>query len=71
MAKKSPAKVTVDPRYCKGCGLCITVCPIDGLEVSGRLSERGIHPVCPAEGARCTRCLKCVVMCPDAAIKIE
>ena len=29
---------TVDSERCKGCGLCVDVCPKDVLEISGRVN---------------------------------
>jgi NAD-dependent dihydropyrimidine dehydrogenase PreA subunit len=25
-------KATIDPQTCVGCGLCVSVCPVDALE---------------------------------------
>ena len=62
--------VNILVQYCKGCGLCISVCPKGSLEVSPDLNPMGTYPVRFKEGADCTGCMNCVVMCPDAAIEI-
>ena len=65
------AKVTISAKYCKGCQLCIDVCPKKALRMSGKLSGGGLQIVEWDESAGCTGCLLCAAMCPDAAITIE
>jgi len=65
------AKVTISAKYCKGCQLCIGVCPKKALRMSGKLSEAGLEIVEWDENAGCTGCLLCAAVCPDAAITIE
>jgi 2-oxoglutarate ferredoxin oxidoreductase subunit delta len=62
--------VKIADAYCKGCGLCVWVCPIDALAASPDLNPMGIHPVVFKEDAECTGCLSCTAMCPEAAIEI-
>ena len=57
--------------HCKGCELCISVCPprilaLD-LEVVNGL---GHHPVHLIEAARCTSCALCAKVCPDAVFTV-
>lgn len=64
--------VKVDESLCKGCGLCIPVCPKGLLGLaSDRFNARGVHPVeliDPLEA--CTGCQLCATMCPEAAITV-
>ena len=64
-------KVTISARYCKGCRLCIDVCPKNALKLTGKLTDAGIEIVEWDETQGCTACLRCATMCPDAAITIE
>ena len=65
------AIVRIRADYCKGCQLCIEVCPRHKLAVADVLNELGIQPVEVVEGTgECTGCMSCVLMCPDAAIEI-
>lgn len=65
-------RVRVLEKYCKSCGLCITVCPKKGLEiVTSRLNEQGVQPAGPVAEVKCTGCGRCFLICPDAAIEIE
>ena len=66
------AKVTFDEALCKGCGLCIDVCPkkIVALAAS-RLNAAGFHPACVTEMEKCIACAFCATMCPDCVITVE
>ena len=62
--------IEVNEMYCKGCELCVPVCPQDVLSLDmTRLTPQGYHPsFLHAEG--CTGCAICAVVCPDAAITV-
>ena len=64
-------RVTISARYCKGCKLCIDVCPKGALRMSGKFSSAGLEIVEWDETKGCIACLLCTTMCPDAAITIE
>jgi ferredoxin len=51
---------TVDPRACRGCGLCVDVCPVKAIAL-----ERGCARI---DASLCTGCGACEVACPVAAI---
>jgi len=63
-------KHTVDIERCKGCGLCVEVCPKHVLEISGEINTKGYYPVCQARPENCVFCSTCCIMCPDVAITI-
>ncbi len=62
--------IEVNDLYCKGCELCIAVCPPDVIQMdSSRLTSKGYHPaMLKSDG--CTGCGICAVICPDAAITV-
>ncbi|HMF33554.1 MAG TPA: 4Fe-4S binding protein [Candidatus Lokiarchaeia archaeon] len=62
--------VIIDPRYCKGCGLCVAVCPYSVLEMSSKLTEKGYNIAEVHQPEACVRCHKCVLICPDLAIDV-
>lgn len=63
--------VLVAHERCKGCGLCIDVCPPHVLELDVRVvNAMGHHPVQLADADGCTSCAKCARVCPDAALTI-
>jgi 2-oxoglutarate ferredoxin oxidoreductase subunit delta len=60
----------IDTDKCKGCGLCLTVCPKNVLEMSNRVSPKGYFPAYQARPKDCIFCAVCCTMCPDVAIAI-
>ena len=65
-------KLTFNTERCKGCGLCVSVCPKKILELdSGLLNSKGYHPVKVTEQEKCIACAMCATMCPDCVIKVE
>lgn len=53
---------------CKGCKLCVEVCPVGILRPSGRYNRQG-YEVMEMDGV-CTGCASCAVICPDVAIRV-
>ena len=64
------SEVKILEKFCKGCGLCVWVCPKEALEISSKVNAAGIRPAVPKADAECTACLNCAVICPDAAIEV-
>lgn len=60
----------IDRDRCKGCGLCITVCPKNVLEISPDVNAKGYFPAFQARPDDCIHCTMCCIMCPDVAITI-
>ena len=66
------AKITVNEEYCKGCEMCVIVCPTKLMELSAeRMNSRGYHPAMVSDVEKCTGCTACAMMCPDIAITVE
>ena len=66
------AKLTFRTDNCKGCGLCVDVCPKKVLELANdKINKRGHHPVEAARPDDCIGCGSCAIMCPDFIIKVE
>ncbi|MDM8516562.1 4Fe-4S binding protein [Desulfobacterales bacterium HSG16] len=63
-------KHEIEDDRCKGCGLCMTVCPKNVLEISEKVNSKGYFPVCQARPEDCIKCSLCCIMCPDVAISI-
>lgn len=62
--------IEVDPRYCKGCNLCVNACPQNVLALDLiHLTPKGYHPVHLVEEG-CTGCAICAVVCPEAALTV-
>jgi len=65
------AKIYIDARVCKGCGLCIYYCPREVLRLSDKRNQKGYtvaEAFCPGD---CTGCRLCEITCPDLAIHVE
>jgi len=67
---KTPYKVKVVRTFCKGCELCLGVCPGQVLELSESVNGHGVHFAQPNRNA-CIGCRKCAIICPEAAIEIR
>ncbi len=71
--RKTMAKivVTIDRETCKGCGLCVSVCPRQILAIDREcVNGKGYYPAAVGAG-ECIGCISCARMCPEAAIRIE
>lgn len=64
-------RVTVDVSRCKGCHLCIRVCPQGVLGVAKEINIKGFHPAEAQNLEKCTGCTLCAVMCPDVVLRVE
>jgi 2-oxoglutarate ferredoxin oxidoreductase subunit delta len=65
-------KVTFNEDACKGCELCIFVCPKKILTLSKTtINAKGFNPACIIDQEQCIACNNCAIMCPDSAIKVE
>jgi len=58
--------VVIDAEECKGCGLCVEVCPPGVLQISLALNRMGYHPA-EYKGIECTGCGVCFYVCPEPA----
>ncbi len=66
------AKVIIDKDACKGCGLCVTVCPKNILRLSEtEINAKGYSPIEVKDMALCIGCAACARMCPDIIFTIE
>jgi 2-oxoglutarate ferredoxin oxidoreductase subunit delta len=76
MAKNTKkGKIVIDRERCKGCHLCIDVCPSKRIEVDASLNKKGYPPArfkeTVNEGEKgCTGCAQCATVCPDVAIEV-
>ena len=72
--KKKKGKIVIDSERCKGCYLCIEVCPQKLITVSEELNQKGYHPAKFIEknpdGKGCIGCAMCATICPDIAIEV-
>jgi 2-oxoglutarate ferredoxin oxidoreductase subunit delta len=73
MTERSKPKptISINQNWCKGCYLCVSVCPRDVLEIDGARWIQSHHPVVVRRADRCTACRNCELLCPDLAIAVE
>ncbi len=66
------AKVTFNTQLCKGCGLCVSVCPKGILELSkDEINNKGYNIARITDQDKCIACVFCATICPDVVIKVE
>lgn len=67
--------IVIDQTLCKGCGLCIEVCPKGLITTAGELNLKGYYPA-EFKGDRvenpdgCTGCALCALVCPEIALEV-
>lgn len=59
-------RIEVRADQCKGCGLCISVCPVHCLILREELNSQGYQPA-GYLGSGCTGCGVCFYVCPEPA----
>ena len=65
-------RIIVDERYCKGCSLCVDVCPKGIIALDpDKLTAKGYHPAMLVDESQCNACISCALICPDVAITVE
>ncbi len=65
MAKTRQFTVDVNSSYCKGCEICVQVCPKNVLAMNDRQKAIVVHL------DACSGCLNCEIYCPDFAIDVQ
>jgi 2-oxoglutarate ferredoxin oxidoreductase subunit delta len=63
-------QLTIDNERCKGCALCVSVCPKKVLALSEDVNPKGYFSAFQAHPEDCNHCAICCMMCPDVAISI-
>jgi 2-oxoglutarate ferredoxin oxidoreductase subunit delta len=62
--------VLVNEERCKGCGLCVEVCPTGALGLSEKRNSSGYRVVAFLPEKGCKVCGFCYLICPDAALEV-
>jgi len=63
--------IQVNKDACKGCGICIAMCPVKILKFSDNLNKRGVHFPKVIDEAKCTKCENCMIYCPDFVMVVS
>lgn len=64
-------KISIDETVCKGCGICISICPKKVYANSRKRNSYGSSMPEPVNINECIICRLCERLCPDAAINVE
>ena len=70
METKTELTLKIYNEKCKGCKLCVEVCPKKILEMDGRVNKKGLQYIVIKDRDKCTQCGLCAMVCPDCAIEI-
>jgi 2-oxoglutarate ferredoxin oxidoreductase subunit delta len=65
---RATGTVVIDVAHCKGCELCIPVCPPRVLEMSAAVNDLGFRYPLLHDG--CTGCELCAEICPDYCFEV-
>lgn len=65
------ARITVDKSCCKGCDICLAVCPKKIFIHSKKRNNYGTSMPEVSQAASCVLCRMCERLCPDGAINVE
>lgn len=56
-------KILINKEWCKGCEICVELCPTNALEMKDfKASVRDLE--------KCIACMQCEIRCPDFAIEV-
>ncbi len=64
------AKVIINQEFCKGCGLCVNICPKKILTIEDGFNSKGYYPATIFDEEKCIACGFCAQVCPDVAISV-
>jgi NAD-dependent dihydropyrimidine dehydrogenase PreA subunit len=62
--KPDRGRIEIKADECKGCMLCVSVCPTDCIDIAGHLNKQGYKPAV-YKGEGCTGCGFCYYACPE------
>lgn len=63
-------KVALAAYRCKGCGYCISVCPVKAISKTENKNSKGYHTV-SVDQDKCIQCGSCYTMCPDYVFTVN
>lgn len=67
---KIKGTIVVDIERCKGCGVCVSVCPVDVLALNKEVNGKGYNYSYMANAEACIGCAGCAIVCPDSVITV-
>jgi 2-oxoglutarate ferredoxin oxidoreductase subunit delta len=67
---KAEFVVEIDEKRCKGCAICVAVCPQECLAIQDNYNPAGYFYPAIQPAAECSGCGACVKLCPDFAVTV-
>jgi len=61
--------LVIDIQKCKGCRVCVPVCPNGVIELSSQVNKKGYNYL-EMTNDLCIGCTNCAVVCPDGVITV-
>ncbi len=68
--KRRMGSIVIRAERCKGCELCVGVCPRASISMSSEFNAAGRHVAVFDDTRHCTGCAFCGRICPDLAIEV-
>lgn len=65
MARKKLRELIINRDWCKGCGICVSFCPKQVLELDSSDKVVAVRP------EDCICCELCEIRCPDLVITVD
>ncbi len=63
-------RIEIKEGWCKGCCICVEICPHAVFGTGKAVSKRGTLVVRVTNPNACTGCMECELLCPDLAITV-
>ncbi len=63
------SKVEIALEFCKGCQICVSVCPKEVLRIGKNVNKKG-YRYSEMATDECIGCALCALCCPDAVIEV-
>lgn len=64
MARQKLKEIVINRDWCKGCAICVKLCPKQVLELDSKGTATVVRP------EDCIVCMLCELRCPDLAITV-
>lgn len=67
---KIKGTIEVDNERCKGCGVCVSICPTKAIALNVKVNSMGYNYCYMENTDACIGCSACGMICPDSVITV-